>query len=75
MVSSKVMSLRLPKELSDEIAAVARIDEMAITEAIRAAIVGHIAARQVDPDFQDRLRKRLEEDREVIERLAAIAAR
>jgi hypothetical protein len=70
MGRTKVMSLRLPEELGDDIAVIARIDEMAITEAIRAAIAGHIAARRANSDFQGRLRKRLEEDREVIERLA-----
>ncbi len=64
------MSLRLPEELADEIAAVARTDDVAVTEAIREAIAGHIASRRADKAFKDRLRKRLEEDREVLERLA-----
>lgn len=64
------MSLRLPEDLADEIAAVARTDEMAVTAAIREAIANHIAARRADKAFKERLRKRLEEDREVLERLA-----
>ena len=64
------MSLRLPEDLADEIAAVARTDEMPVTAAIREAIANHIAARRADKAFKDRLRKRLEEDREVLERLA-----
>jgi predicted transcriptional regulator len=69
-MTSKVMSLRLPWDLADAVAAVARTDEMAVSEAIRQAIANHIASRQADLDFQERLRKRLEEDREVLERLA-----
>jgi predicted DNA-binding protein len=67
---SKVMSLRLPEELADEIAAVARTDDMPVTAAIREAISNHIASRRADKAFKERLRQRLEEDREILERLA-----
>ena len=69
-MTSKVMSLRLPWDLADAVAAVARTDEMPVSEAIRQAIANHVTSRQADLDFQKRLRKRLEEDREVLERLA-----
>ena len=64
------MSLRLPEELADEIAAVARTDDMAVTAAIREAITNHIASRRSAKDFKERLRKQLEEDRKLLERLA-----
>jgi hypothetical protein len=64
------MSLRLPEELADEIAAVARTDDMPVTAAIREAISNHIASRRADEAFKERLRQRLEEDREILERLA-----
>jgi hypothetical protein len=67
---SKVMSLRLPEGLADEIAAVARTDDMPVTAAIREAISNHIACRRADKAFKERLRQRLEEDREILERLA-----
>lgn len=67
---SKVMSLRLPEGLADEIAAVARTDDMPVTAAIREAISNHIASRRADQAFKKRLRQRLEEDREILERLA-----
>jgi len=67
---SKAISLRLPEEMADELAAIARTDGVPISEAIREAIVGHIAARRTDQEFRARLKKRLEEDREVLERLA-----
>ena len=70
MNETKVMSLRLSKELAAELANVARIEEVTISEAIRAAIYRYIATRRTDEDFKKRLKKRLEEDREILERLA-----
>jgi predicted transcriptional regulator len=67
---TKAMSLRLPEDKAAELAAVARTDDMPISEVVREAIDNHIAARRADKEFQERLKKRLEEDREVLERLA-----
>ncbi|HEX5593333.1 MAG TPA: hypothetical protein VFX35_08300 [Solirubrobacterales bacterium] len=64
------MSLRLPEELAEEIAAVARTDDVAVTVAIREAIANHVASRRSAKDFKVRLRKQLEEDRKALERLA-----
>lgn len=67
---TRAMSLRLSETVAAELAAVARTDEMPISEAVREAIEKHIAERRADEDFQRRLKRRLEEDREVLERLA-----
>jgi hypothetical protein len=69
MTASKVMSLRLSERQADEIAAIARTDGVPITEAIREAINGHVTSRRSDPEFQKRLRRRLEEDQVVLESL------
>ncbi len=66
---TKVMSLRLPKELAAEVVTVARVEGVTISEAIRASIYRYIATRRTDRDFRARLEKRLEEDREALERL------
>lgn len=66
----KAMSLRLPEEKAAELAAIARTDEMPVSEVVREAIDNHIAARRADKNFQKRLKQRLEEDREVLERLS-----
>lgn len=71
MNETKVMSLRLAEDLAAEMAYVCRVDEVSISEGIRAAIYRHVAARRADERFQARLRKRREKDREVLERLAA----
>lgn len=65
---SKVMSLRLTEDLGAELAAVARADGMPISEAIRKAIEHYIEARRSDQGFRSRLKKLLEEDREILER-------
>jgi hypothetical protein len=64
------MSLRLREDQAAELAAVARTDEMSVSDAVREAIDDYITARRADKDFQKRLKQRLEEDREVLERLA-----
>ena len=67
---SKVMSLRLSEEMAAEIGAVASTDGVPVTEAIREAIANHIKTRRASKDFKQRLQKRLEDDREMLERLA-----
>lgn len=68
---TKVTSLRIDEDLSAEMNAVARADEVPVSELVRAALYRYIAERKSDPQFQARLRELLEKDREVIERLAA----
>lgn len=70
MDDTKVMSLRLSEDLAAEMASICRVDEVTILEGIRAAIYRHIAARRADKRFQERLREKLEKDREVLERLS-----
>lgn len=67
---TKVMSLRLPHELAAEVKALARAEEVSISEAIRAAIYRHIATRRADPRFQAKLKERLEEDLRTLEQLS-----
>jgi len=67
---TKAMSLRLPEDLAADLAAVAEADEMPIAEAVRKAIDKHIAERRADKGFQERLKMRLEQNREILKRLA-----
>jgi predicted DNA-binding protein len=66
----KVTTLRLSEDQAAELAAVCRADGVKMSEAVREAIDKHIAERREDQEFKERLRKRMEEDREVLERLA-----
>jgi predicted DNA-binding protein len=69
-MSTKVTSLRLPDYMAAELAAVARADDMPVSEAVREAIEKHIAERRADKDFQKRLKDLLKENQEVLKRLA-----
>jgi predicted DNA-binding protein len=66
----KAMSLRLPEDQAAELAAIARVDDMPVSEAVREAIDNHIAAKRADKNFQKRLKQRLEEDQQVLKRLS-----
>jgi predicted DNA-binding protein len=69
-MSFKATSLRLPPELAEELAGVARVDGVPVSEIVRAAIYEYIAARRIHPEFKERLRRCMEEDRKALERLA-----
>jgi predicted DNA-binding protein len=69
-MATKATSLRLPEEMAAELAAVARADDMPMSEVVREAIEKHITERRTDQDFQKRVKRLLEEDREVLKRLA-----
>jgi predicted DNA-binding protein len=67
---AKAMTLRLSDEKAQELEAVARIDEISVSEAVREAIEAHIASRREDLEFQERRRRLIDENRSVLERLA-----
>lgn len=67
----KVTTVRLEQELADDLAAVARVDGMSVSDAIREAVADLVAQRRADPDFQKALKVRMEEDRQILEQLAA----
>ncbi|HWC48157.1 MAG TPA: hypothetical protein VG448_04695 [Solirubrobacterales bacterium] len=65
----KVSTLRLPDPMAKQLGAIARADELPVSEVLREGIEEHIAARFRDEGFKERLRKVQEEDREVLEDL------
>lgn len=70
MDETKAMTLRLPAKQAKELETVAKIDDVPVSEAVRTAIESHIEARRQDDEFRERLRRTLEEQRDVLERLA-----
>jgi predicted transcriptional regulator len=64
------MTLRLDDGQARELAAVARADNIPISEFIREAISSQIEARRQNDEFRARLRGVMDEDREILERLA-----
>jgi hypothetical protein len=68
-MNSKVMSLRVSEEVAAELHALAWIEGVSVSETIRAAIHRYTATCRADQSFRERLRKRLDEERQALERL------
>lgn len=67
---TRAMTLRLSSEQAAQLEAVARADEMTVSDTVRAAIAAHIEKRRQDPEFRARIQRIIEEQREVLELLA-----
>lgn len=70
MAMAKTMTLRLTDEQAADLEAMARVDAMPVSEAVRIAIDERIKSRRADKEFQARIKRMLEEEREVLKRLA-----
>jgi len=66
----KTMTLRLSDELAADLEAMARVDDVPVSEAIRVAIDERVKARRDDKQFQARLRRLMAESQRALERLA-----
>jgi predicted transcriptional regulator len=66
----KTMTLRLSDELAADLEAMARVDDVPVSEAIRVAIDERIRNRRDDKQFQARLRRLMAENQRALERLA-----
>jgi hypothetical protein len=67
---AKNLTVRLPDELAADAEAIARADGVSLNETIKQALSEAVARRRKDPAFKKRLRRIIEEDRELLERLA-----
>jgi predicted DNA-binding protein len=65
----RVFSIRLPEDLAANAEMVARIEGKPMSGFITDAIAAQIEATRADPDFQRRLRERIEADERIIARL------
>ncbi len=66
----KTMTLRIEDVQARELELAARADRIPVSSFVRDAIEAQIAARRSDDGFKERLRGMMEEDREILERLA-----
>jgi len=66
----EVTSLRLPESMAKQLRAIAQTEGVSVAEVLRQGIEGHVTAKVRERDFKERLAKRLEEDREVLDALA-----
>lgn len=69
-METKAMTLRLPTEKAAELEAISRADEMPVSKTVLEAIDDLIERRRKDRGFQERLRRNIEENQRVLERLA-----
>ncbi len=67
---SKAMTLRLQDELARELEAIARVEDITVSEAVRQAITKHVEAKRADRAFQKRLDRFMNENQAILERLA-----
>lgn len=67
---TKNLTVRLPDELAGDIEAIARAEGSSLNETIRSALVEAVERRRSDPEFKALLRRIIEEDRELLDRLA-----
>jgi predicted transcriptional regulator len=67
---TKNLTVRLPDELAADAEALARAEGQSVNETVKQALAEAVERRRKDPEFRARLRRIIEEDRELLERLA-----
>lgn len=67
---TKNMTVRLPDELAADAEALARVEGQSVNETVKQALAEAVERRRQDPKFRARLRRIIEEDQELLERLA-----
>ncbi len=67
---TKNLTVRLPDDLAADAEAVARAEGTSLNETIKDALAEAVARRRKDPEFKKRLREIVNQDRELLERLA-----
>jgi len=67
---TKNLTVRLPDELAADAEALARAEGQSVNETVKQALAEAVERRRNDPEFRARLRRIIEEDRALLERLA-----
>lgn len=67
---TKQTTVRLPDDLAEEAEAAARVQEKSVNEFIIDALTIEIDRVRKDPDFVARVKRLVERDREILDRLA-----
>ena len=66
---SKAMTLRLPGDLHERLAALAEVEGEPIAEVVRRAVSDHVERRRHDPEFKAKLEATLRQRRRLLELL------
>jgi hypothetical protein len=67
---AKNLTVRLDEDLAADTEALARAEGLSLNETVKQALKEAVERRRSDPEFKGRLRRIIEEDRELLERLA-----
>lgn len=67
---TKNLTVRLPDDLAADTEALARVEGKSVNETIKDALTEAVERKRRDPKFKARVRKIIDEDRELLERLA-----
>lgn len=66
----KNFTVRLPDDVAEDARALARAEGQSMNETVKQALIEAVERRRKDPKFKALVRKIIEEDRELFERLA-----
>lgn len=69
-MGTKSMTLRLPDQQAADLEALARVEGIPVSQAVRDAIASHIDERRKDKEFRNRLKRMIGENQEILERLS-----
>ncbi len=69
-VMVKNLTIRLDDGLAADTEALARADNQSLNETVKRALREAVERRRKDPEFKARVRRIIEQDRELLERLA-----
>lgn len=67
---AKNFTVRLPDDEATDVEALARAEGLSLNETVRRALVEAVEARRADPEFKSRVQRIIEEDRDLLQRLA-----
>jgi hypothetical protein len=67
---AKNLTVRLDDDLASDTEALARAEGKSLNETVKHALAEAVQRRREDPEFKTRVRRIIEEDRELLERLA-----
>jgi predicted DNA-binding protein len=66
MNGTKVTTMRLPEAMAAQLAAIARTEGVPVSEFVREAIEDRMTLRLTEEGFKARMKRRMDEDREVL---------
>ena len=67
---AKNFTVRLPDDVAADTEALARAEGKSLNETVKTALVEAVERRRNDPQFKKTLKKIIQQDRELLERLA-----